>query len=282
MLSEAGPGRHRRTLDGATCGGGTLVTKAFHRFDQRVSAYDSDLELADIFIGTLIRTRNTNQSVCEALGGRPEVHVNLHATINTKASRNSVGRHFRKTLYSSFIKDLYEDFSEYLSTSLSRSALAGVDPTRFIGEVKLDLRAADILSQGNWDGVVRLLSEKIFRALEHERSTITLINKLSGRLGLGLDQAIVDAAMPYLDARHILIHRDGVADDVYKNTYPNVALAHGRIQLNFDFIAAARAAVRALARHIDEQLIAVGLVREQDHHAQAQAPAPAQPQVAAE
>ena len=241
-----------------------MPTKAFQRFNARVTAYDSDLELADVLIRGFLRTPNSPSSVGEALDAQQDTHVILHSRVNSRASRNILGRHLKKTLYGAFIKDIYEDFADYVSSSLSRAALAGIDPARFVGEIKLDLHAVEIIAAGSWENVVRLMSDKIFRALENERSTIVLIDKISRRLGLNLDQQILDAAMPYLDARHILVHRDGLSDEIYRNKYPLVPLQGDQIVLNFALISAGRSTVRALARHIDDQLIAAGLVRAQD------------------
>ncbi len=72
--------------------------------------------------------------------------------------------------------------------------------------------------------------------------------------------------MPFLDARHILVHRDGTADELYRRDYPQIALRKGKIVVNFDFVLSARAAVDALARHIDDRIIHANLVRNQDMH----------------
>lgn len=241
-----------------------MTTKAFQRFNARVVAYDSDLELADVLIGRFLNTPNSAVSVGEALSARNDAYEILHSRVNSRNSRNILGRHLKKTIYGAFMKDLYEDFADYVSSSLSRAALAGIDPARFVGEIKLDLHAVEIIAAGSWENVVRLMSDKIFRALENERSTIVLIEKISRRLGLNLNGEVLSAAMPYLDARHILVHRDGMVDEIYTNKYPQVPIQSGRILLNFALISEARTTVRALARHIDEQLTVMGLVRPQD------------------
>lgn len=147
---------------------------------------------------------------------------------------------------------------------MTKAAMAGIDPARFVGEIKLDLHAAEILAAGNWDATVRLVSDAIFRKLENERNTRELLRKASARLGLAINQATLVAAMPYLDARHILVHRDGKVDDQYCLDYPQVALRDGKIQTNYQFVIAARNAIDALARHIDDRIIQANLVRNQD------------------
>lgn len=241
-----------------------MPTKALNRFIDRVVSYESDLELNDVLIRNFLDRPNSQDSIAIAIGVDAARYPRLGSRVNSKNSRNIVGLHLKRTLYIGFIKELYEDFADYLSTSLARAALAGVDPNRFVGEVRLDLHATEIIGAGSWEAVVRLMSEKIFRALENERSTITLIDKIGKRLGLRLEKNILDAAIPYLDARHILVHRDGLVDEVYRNKYPTIALDGDKIVLNHVVVTAAKQAVRALAEHIDEKLLAQGLVRNRD------------------
>jgi hypothetical protein len=241
-----------------------VSSKALQRFTARVREYSSDIELSDILIRRFLRTPDSNQSVCDAVEGRSDQYPILHNRVNTRQSRNIIGLHLKATLFEAFIKDLHEDFSEYLATSLSRAALAGIDAGRFAGEAKLDLHAKEILETGSWDGVVRLISDKIFRALENERNTKSLIDKFGRRVGLAIDDPISSAAMPYLDARHILVHRDGRPDDLYIRNYPHIPLDRGEIAVNFNFLRDAREKVVALAEHIDAALINAKLVRRED------------------
>lgn len=241
-----------------------MATKAYQRFHARIASFDCDLELVDLLLRRFHSSPNSDQSVGEAFDGRQETHPNLFGRGNSRKSRDIVGGHLKRTLYIGFIKELYEDFAEYMATSVSRAALAGVDAPRFVGQVKLDIQAADILGAGSWEAAVGLISDKIFRALENEKKTKDLITKIDARLGLQLDAAFMDAAMPYLDARHIFVHRDGKPDDLYTRTYAQIVVHNGKIQVNYEFVQRARAAVLALAVHIDEKLIAANLVRPQD------------------
>ena len=251
-----------------------MPTKAHHRFAQRVDSYNADLELCDVIVRRFLGQANSDHTIAEALNSTNERHPFLGRRQNNRQSRMIVGRHLVRTLHTAFVKDLFEDFSEFLSTTLVRAAQRGIDPARFVGDVKLELSAATILKTGNWDAAVQEISDAIFRKLENERNSKELIRKASVRLGLALNAQVVDAAMPYLDARHILVHRDGKTDEIYRNDYPHIELDGDRIQVNFAFVSAARDRVTTLVRHIDDQIIAMGLVRRQDMVGQ-QAPGPA-------
>ncbi|MBP2237084.1 hypothetical protein J2Z31_003598 [Sinorhizobium kostiense] len=71
--------------------------------------------------------------------------------------------------------------------------------------------------------------------------------------------------MPDLDARHILVHRDGKADAVYREAYPDVALENqGKIKLDFMFVNSARTSVCEPANQSDQQIIATNVVAQND------------------
>lgn len=241
-----------------------MVTKAIRRFEQRVDYYGTDLELCDLLVRAFARRANSEDNLAVDLGSDADRHPILGRRRNTRASRGICGNHLKSTLAIAFIKDLYEDFSEYLATIMTNAAMKGINPARFVGNVKLDLHATDILSAGNWDGAVRAISDAIFRKLENERNTRDLVRKASERLGLNVEQAVLDAAMPYLDARHILVHRDGKTDEKYRNDYPTIPLRNDKLVVDFALVSNAKIAVSALAREIDDKLIAADLVRAKD------------------
>jgi len=243
-----------------------MTTKAHHRFIQRVEYYGTDLELCDLLVKRFIAVGNSQASVAEALGSTNDRYPYLGRRVNALKSRRICGSHLKQTLYIAFIKDLFEDFSAYLADTMTKAALKGIDPARFIGDVRLDIHAAEILGAGNWDAAVRLISDAIFRKLENERNTRDLIRKASVRLGLQITQATLDDAMPYLDARHILVHRDGVTDLQYHNDYPLIRHNGDKIAVDYAFVSEAKRTVVALALEIDNKIIATDLVRGQDLH----------------
>ena len=241
-----------------------MATKAFRRFEQRVAYYGTDLELCDLLVKKFIGRSNSEQKLAVALGSNSTNHPYLARRVNSRRSRQICGTHLKSTLAGAFIKDIYEDFSEYLSTIMGNSAIKGINPARFVGNAKLNLNAVDILSAGNWDDAVRAISDDIFRKLENERSTRDLVQKASDRLGLGVSQGTIDAAMPYLDARHILVHRDGKTDDLYRTNYPTIRLRANKIIVDLALVSDAKETVNALAKEIDDQLILADLIRFQD------------------
>lgn len=241
-----------------------MATKAFRRFEQRITSYYEDLELTDLLVSRFMRSRHSQDSLSVSLGSDAQRHPYLARRVNNRSSKTICGTHLKATLHTAYIKELYEDFSEYISNIMANAALAGVDPSRFIGNVKVDVKATDLLKAGSWDVVVRLISDDIFRKLENERSTIELIRKSIDRLGLNINIQTLNDAMPYLDARHIFVHRDGKTDDDYRRKYPGIRLRDNKIIADFSLVSSARQTIWDLAKAIDDNIIAANLVRRQD------------------
>lgn len=240
--------------------GAAAKTKAYHRFKQRCDYYETDVDLCELLVKNFVAMQDSNDAVAVALGSDKSDHPRL-GQVNSRRTREIRGGHLKRTLNASFVKDLYEDFVEFIAETMTKAAQKGVDPGRFAGEAKLDLQAKEVLGAGSWDGVVTMISQKVFRVLENERKTLALISKAASRLGLTIDQALIDTAMPYLDARHMLVHQDGRADAEYRKKYPRVSVRDGKIVLDSTFITSARNSVDALAKAIDEQIISAGLVK---------------------
>lgn len=64
----------------------------------------------------------------------------------------------------------------------------------------MNRRSIDILALDSKEDIVARIMRDIFRKLENKRDTLLLIRELNERLGLDIDQGIVEKAMPYLDA----------------------------------------------------------------------------------
>jgi hypothetical protein len=243
-------------------------TKAADRFFNRAARFDVDIELVDVFwcavkAGAL--TPADGGKIFEYVDAAKHPRLSTHKA--TKGNRTVVLAHLKKTLYVAYVKDMYEDLAAYLTDVVLCAARSGFSPDQLIGEHRLSIEANDLLKCGNWDNVLATVAESLFRRLEGMRNTRKLIEALDKKLGLGLDKTIVDAAMPYIELRHLLVHADGVADEEFASKYPQFgAKAHDTVSISHKVAGEARAAITALVLHCDERLLAVELVVPGDIH----------------
>lgn len=191
----------------------------------------------------------------------PQQHPRLAARANTPGSRKLATNHLKTTLCEAFLKNIYEDTSQYLSEILTAAARNGLDPNRLIGEHKVQFEANVVLQAGGWDQVVAMVAQSVFRKLENERSTKELLEKMNSKLKLGVQQATIDAALPYFEIRHLLVHADGKADQRFCSSFPQMSATSGhKIKLDYALLQSARASICNLINEFDQQVVALGVV----------------------
>lgn len=160
-----------------------------------------------------------------------------------------------------FIKNIYEDATQYILEILTAAAKKGLDPNRLIGEHKVSFEANDILKAGSWDKVVSMIAQSVFRKLENEKSTKNLLEKINSKLNLGVSAAKIDATLPYLEMRHLLVHADGKADQKFCESFPTIGASVGqKLKLDYALLQKARLSICELINEYDQKIVAGNVV----------------------
>jgi hypothetical protein len=239
-----------------------MKTKFRSRFLSRMANFDADVELADILKIAIHRGALSGAGgpyIFDSVNERQ--HPRLAARAATTPNRKRAANHLKATLAAAYLKDIYEDLTEYFVFLLRAAAINGLDPNRLIGEHKVSFDANDILKAGSWPGVVELVSRSVFRKLEGERSTRDLLQKLNSKLDLGVRQETIDASLPYLELRHLLVHADGVADSTFCRSYPTIPATPGtKVEITYDLLLAAKESVVKLVVEFDRKVVSKGVV----------------------
>lgn len=238
-----------------------MGTKARLKFLNRAARFDGDIEFVDVIYSAVLHGDLTPPADHPLfLHVEAATHPRLSTQKISEGNRNHVAGHLRKSVYASYVKDLYEDFSEYLA-EIVNVARKGFTPRRIAAGHKVTLDANEILDCGSWEGVLDLVTESVFDRLGSMSNTQRITQLLDDVLGLNLDEAIVSAAQPYVELRHLLVHADGVATPEFCSNFPGFrAYENETVKLTSSTVREARAAVTALVEHIDARAIAAGLV----------------------
>ncbi|HAS6309210.1 TPA: hypothetical protein I7213_21160 [Vibrio vulnificus] len=238
-----------------------MRTKAFHSFESKLAYFDDDIEFIDIIRLNVVAGEMTDiSSQCVFKKVDPNRHNHLSRRRNSEGSRKLVVEHLRSTVYSAYIKDVYEEVTDYLRTILEQAAEKGFEAGRLIGEHSFKLDAKDVLAEGDWSHVSKKIADSVFQALEAEKSTLKLIEKIINKLALSIDRQLILDALPYLEVRHLLVHADGKVSQEFKSKYPKIKLKGDSVFINYVFIDRMRKAVRPLIAAIDAQVIANQIV----------------------
>jgi len=243
-----------------------MKTKALLRFLNRAARFDGDVEFVDVVAVATKKGKLTPKSGSPLFDHLVDVkHPRLSKQTATDHNRGLVVTHLKRTVHSAFMKDIYEDTLEYLASLLAAAARNGLSPDRLVGDHRLSVEANDLLRCGGWDAVVELVTRSVFRRLEDERSTKKLLEGIDAKLKLGIDKTVVAAALPFLEIRHLLVHRDGIVDADFCRRHPTFGATNGeQIDLGHKVIDRGRTTIVALVKHYDEKAVAAKVIGSAD------------------
>jgi hypothetical protein len=242
-----------------------MRTKAYHAFEQKLIYFDDDLDLIDVLRTSIVNGDLTDADSKQVLKNvDPQKHTHISRRKNGDGSRKAVINHLRGTLYSSYFKDVYEEVTHYLKTILEKSAENGFDSGRIIGEHTCKFDAKAILEAGDWKSITTMIADSVFQSLEAEKSTLKLFQKISNKLALNIDQKLIDAALPYLEVRHFLVHADGLLPQDFVDNNPGISVKNGFVQIDYKLVNGLRKTVKELIKAYDEKVIAGQLLKAED------------------
>lgn len=228
-------------------------TKGFKRFEDRLNYFREDLELVDLVVINKEMLKGRSLIINKSDDGN---HPLLNGRQDSPNSRLLVTSHLRRTVFVSFMKDMHEEVSEYFQYLLTQGALAGIPSGQIIGEHKVNIDANRLLQMNDRNDIAEYISAEIYRKLENEKSTSKLLEKINGKLGLHVPQSIIDDALPFMDLRHIFVHRDGKPDADFCRKYPTFAVdTKGRIALDISLINLAYDKIHYLLMEFDKRMI---------------------------
>jgi hypothetical protein len=243
-----------------------MKSKAYVRFLNRAARFQVDLELLDV-VGLAVAAGQLVDAQSKMIFGSvdPRKHPGLAGHKPTAHNRKLAVDHLKATLRAAYIKDLHEDFYAYLLQLVTAAARAGLQPGRLIGEHRVELEVNTVLACTTWEGVIEHVSGLLFRQLEKEQSTPKLLTAIDKKLGLKVDPKLLKAALPYLELRHLLVHRNGVADPKFCKDYPEFKATSGEtIRLSHAIATAARETITKLAEAYDFRAVKAGLLGKED------------------
>lgn len=242
-----------------------MRSKAIVRFLSRAARFNDDLELVAVLGASIENGALTPKDESKLFVHiDPELQPRLAKAKASVHNRQLVFGHLRKTVYASYIKDLYEDFVDYLGETVASAARRGLAPDMLRGEYKVTISAADLLNCGSWEAVNGAIVHALHDRL-HAIGAVGTIAFLDRRLGLSLQQPLVERAIRYMELRHLLVHSDGVADDSFCLRHPDLAPYPSQsVRLDEAVARDAYSAFADLAEHIDDRAVAASVLAVED------------------
>ena len=239
-----------------------VMTKPYTSFRNKLLHFDDDIEMADILYSTVKATTISENATTLFEYQDNKKHPNLSRYKICPQNRVEIVRHLKSSISSSYMKDLYEEFTIYLRSIIAEAYQnASVSPERLIGEHKVTMSAVEILSEMRAGTLSQTIVDLMFQALENERSTISLIEKTCKKIGISIPKDIITDAVYYLEIRHKLVHTDGYADAEFRKTHPTLQYTKKHyIDLTYSTLVSAKTAIFNLVQQIDKEVLTKGLV----------------------
>ena len=151
-------------------------TKGFVKFYSRVDYFSTDIELVNIVVKNIQLLKGENVIFKDV---KPTISPNLAKHSNTDDTRRKAVNHLRKTIYVAFVKEIYEEVTEYLLYILKEGAKQSNNIRQLIGEhTKGVFSDYDILSAQSLSVIQEKAVMHIYQQLEAEKSSIELIKKI--------------------------------------------------------------------------------------------------------
>lgn len=195
----------------------------------------------------------------------PKKHTNLSVLEDTPQARMEVIQHLRVSVWSSYIKDLYEELTIYLQGLVFETIRCAHDPSlarSLVRNRKLSVSYSDILACNDIDELVEKLAQDTLRALDRIHSTKQMISELLEKLSLDVEEKLVEKALPYLNLRHQLVHADGAVDEKFKTENPTIPIRWGKAFITYKLTRDATQAISRLVDAFDQDAVAKGILAE--------------------
>lgn len=240
------------------------ISKCKMTFTNRMSHFKADVDFINILSKSIEDGNYLNEEELFP-GANDEIYNALEGYKVGDQNRRSVLNHLKNTLYTAYIKELYEEFSFYLKGIMKEVFNnAKVTPERLTGDHKVTLTSVEILQHLQKGDLADVVIGLIYQSLESEKNTKELITKFHKKIGIDVEHSLVDKAIYYLEIRHYLVHADGKVNEEFKKTHNDLKYdndSKDKIKLDYCTICKAYDAVFALVSDIDSKIISAGLAK---------------------
>lgn len=241
------------------------MSKQYQEFKRKIDAFYSDCEFAEYITNYHQLLRDSNKKGFYFRKNRNRYPI--IANVESAQKRKEITRHLCRTIYSSFIKDLYEEVCLYIKgvmlVSAEKHTIKNID--RFIGDAQKSVEVKKILNTSSFDQIIDNAISIIFRSMEEKavwlndkskKMHLSIIKQLQNKLDFKINKTIEEEAMPYLELRHVLVHHDGIPDSDFIKKHACFSLRKGekRLRITHQIIKEAYNKVHALVGEIDKQL----------------------------
>lgn len=244
-----------------------MKTKHLIKFLATAALLDTDLEFVDVIQISVDRGNlKTGQSKL-IFDHVKKTHSKLSNRANSDHSRKLAASHLKSSIRAAFIKSIYEAAATYFQGILKAAMRKGINTERILGKHSRSFSCKELIEIGSYPKLLETIAAAIFRQLENEKSTKTLIEEMKNKLDLDIPDELISQALPYFEIRHRIVHAEGIADKEFCSRFPNiVAEPNKTIRLSYEIVSEAKKSITNLILEFDKQITTNGVVANSEYN----------------
>lgn len=244
-----------------------MKTKHLIKFLGTAAHLDADLEFVDVIQIAVDRGNLKTDQSKFIFDYVKETHSKLSIRANSHHSRNTAASHLKNSIRAAFIKSIYEAASTYFQDILKAAMRKGINTERLLGKHSRNFSCKELIEIGSYPKLLETIAASIFRQLENEKSTKTLIEEMKNKLDLNIPDELISKALPYFEIRHRIVHAEGIADKEFCSRFPNIiAIPNKTIRLSYEIVSEAKHSISNLILEFDKQITSNGIVASSEYN----------------
>lgn len=232
-------------------------SKSYQRFRGRIEHLEQHLEAVDVCIALALETTKANPKKAKTILGALDKDIPKYKRLKQPVAESPrIFNYSKSQSFEHSLITLYRYFGEYLRGILEE--MYSRAPLAVVGKVTgTSLQFHELVSLGTYEAIVTKMIDITFRRLEDERSTTKLLEKIIGHTKVKIGDDLREAALRYLELRHLFIHNSGRCDAIYEKAHGKYFKVKEGDDLPTDFktTSAAMKAVMKLVKSIDHELL---------------------------
>lgn len=246
-----------------------MNSKSYQSFDGKIRSLKQHLQLLDVSLTRANKVCSRNKGNGKMIADTLYSDIGTHPQLNIPNKKLDIMRTFatsRKKVNEQAIIELYAYFSDYLSSIIRE--LENTRPQQILtmipSDAEVSLKYSDIFKLASYDKILDEISQRVYRALENERSSPKLLRKFIKTLSLNIPVNLQEDALTYLEVRHLIIHANSRADNKFhrlnQRGLVKVNPSNQVLTINYAMSSAAIIKVQELCKKLDEEIVIKGLL----------------------
>ncbi|WP_368175946.1 hypothetical protein [Aeromonas sp. s1(2024)] len=236
-----------------------VESKPLQKLRNRIEQEKQNLQILDVaLLGAHKISAKESGSLAKVLGYDESKYDQLHIPANQSPRLLAQAKNAN---YKAAIINLYSLWTDYMRGILA--LLYETNPHQIAQKSPGEIKYSEIISLGDYESIKMKICDNVFRALENERSTSKLLDKIIRHTNISIKNDIKTNALAYLEMRHLFIHNSGRVDAKFKKNYGSAidCTIDWKLPTRFFIVENAFNAVILLCQEVDKSLLSGNYIK---------------------